>query len=203
MIDLYTWKTPNGRKISIALEELNLSYQIHAIDIGQQQQFTQEFLAINPNHKIPAIIDADGIDGKPITVFESGAILIYLAEKTGQLLPQGSAHYQALQWLMWQVSGLGPMLGQFNHFRNAVPEKIAYAISRYETESKRLYKVLNEHLSDKQYLANEYSIADIATFPWVTIYEKYGINLNDYPNLKRWHDAIAQRPAVQRGMQIP
>jgi GST-like protein len=203
MIDLYTWKTPNGRKIAIMLEELSLPYRIHAIDISQQQQFTKEFLAINPNNKIPAIIDTDGINGSPITVFESGAILIYLAEKTGKFLPQGSARYQALQWLMWQMSGLGPMLGQLNHFRNAASDKIPYAISRYETEGQRLYQVLNEHLSDKQYLASEYSIADIATFPWITIHEKYGINLNNYPHLKRWHDEIAQRPAVQRGMQIP
>lgn len=202
MIDLYTWKTPNGRKIPIMLEETGLPYQVHPIDISQKQQFTPEYLAINPNNKIPAIVDTDGTE--KIVIFESGAILIYLAEKTGKFLPaNGAERYHMMQWLMFQMSGLGPMLGQLNHFRGGAPEKIPYAINRYETEAKRLFYVLNTHLEKSTYLAAAYSIADMACFPWIAIHERYGIDLNDYLNVKRWYENIAQRPAVQRGMQIP
>ena len=204
MIDLYTWTTPNGRKVSIMLEELALPYRVHAINIGQNDQFRPEYLKINPNGKIPSLVDPDGPDGKPLALMESGAILIYLAGKTGKLLPQSiRGRYEALQWLMFQMGGVGPMFGQTHHFLRAAKEPVPYAIERYTRETQRLYGVLNERLKDHPYLAGEYSIADIATYPWVARYEWHKTNLADYPNVKRWFDAISARPAVQRGMNVP
>ena len=204
MIDLYTWKTPNGHKISIMLEEIKLPYRVHTVDISQKQQFTEEFLRINPNNKIPAIVDQNGPGNKPLAVFESGAILIYLAEKSGQLLSQDPVQrIEALQWLMFQMAGFGPMLGQAHHFLRYAPEKVPYAIERYSNEAKRLYGVLNKRLSEVDYLAHEYSIADIACFTWANYHEYQNIDLNSYPHVKRWYQAIAARPAVQKGMQVP
>ena len=204
MIDLYTWTTPNGRKISIMLEELALPYRTTAINIGQNDQFQPEYLKINPNGKIPSLVDPDGPDGKPIALMESGAILIYLAGKTGKLLPQPiRGRYEALQWLMFQMGGVGPMFGQTHHFLRATKEPVPYAIERYTKETRRLYGVLNERLKHHPYLAGEYSIADIATYPWVARYEWHRTDLNAFPNVKRWFDAITARPAVQRGMNVP
>ena len=204
MIDLYTWKTPNGRKVSVMLEECGLRYITHAVDIGKGEQFTPEFLALNPNGKIPAITDADGPDGKPITLFESGAILIYLAGKTGGFLPASDrGKYLALQWLMFQMGGVGPMFGQVHHFLRAAKEQVPYAIDRYVREKDRLYGVLDQRLGAAEYLAGEYSIADIATYPWVARYDWHKTELGDFPNVKRWYDAISARPAVQRGMAVP
>jgi GST-like protein len=205
MIDLYTWSTPNGRKVSIMLEEAGLPYQAHAINIGKGDQFTPEFVAICPNSKIPAIVDSEGPDGQPLALFESGAILVYLAEKTGRFLPASKrGRYTALQWLMFQMGGVGPMFGQVHHFLRSAKEKVPYAVERYTKEQKRLYKVLDDHLAQHEYLADEYSIADIATYPWVARYDWHPINLGaDYPNVKRWFDAIGARPAVQRGMKVP
>jgi GSH-dependent disulfide-bond oxidoreductase len=204
MIELYTWTTPNGRKASIMLEELGLPYNAHAINIGKNDQFTPEFVAINPNSKIPAIVDPEGPDGKPMAVFESGAILIYLAEKTGKLVPASKrGRSVALQWLMFQMGGVGPMFGQVHHFLRAAKEPVPYAIDRYTTETRRLYGVLDARLKDHEHLADEYSIADIATYPWVARYEWHKTNLDDFPNVKRWFDAISARPAVQRGMKVP
>jgi GSH-dependent disulfide-bond oxidoreductase len=203
MIDLYTWPTPNGHKIHIALEELSLPYRVHAVDIGEGDQFKPEFLKISPNNRIPAIVDQDGPKGKPLALFESGAILIYLAEKTGKLLaPRGDARYRAVQWLMFQMGGIGPMLGQAHHFRTYAPQKIPYAIERYTSEAKRLYGVLERRLGEAEYLAGEYGIADVATFPWLRSWEKQGVVLSDYPNVERWFRAIETRPAVQRGLQV-
>lgn len=205
MIDLYTWSTPNGYKVSIALEELGLDYRTIPIHIGKGEQFAPDFLKISPNNKIPAIVDSDGPDGSgPYALFESGAILLYLAEKTGGLLPgdpRGRA--DALQWLMFQMGGLGPMLGQAHHFRVYAPEPIPYAIERYTREAGRLYGVLDRRLGAVEYLAGTYSIADIACFPWLRSAERQGQNLDDFPNLKRWFAAIAARPAVQRGLAVP
>ncbi len=205
MIDLYTWATPNGRKISIMLEETALPYRAHAINIGQGEQFKPDYLAINLNGKIPSIVDADGPGGKPYAMMESGAILVYLADKSGQLMPSaGSGRYDVLQWLMLQMGGIGPMFGQVHHFVRFAKEKIPYAIDRYVNEQKRLYAVLDHRLAAAEYLAGEYSIADIATYPWVARYEWHPIDLAaDYPNVKRWFDAISARPAVQRGMRVP
>jgi GSH-dependent disulfide-bond oxidoreductase len=204
MIDLYTWGTPNGRKASVMLEEVGLAYRAHAIDIGKGDQFTPAFVAINPNSKIPAIVDSDGPDGAPIAVFESGAILIYLAEKTGRFLPTlPRARYEVLQWLMFQMGGVGPMFGQAHHFRRFAPEKIPYGIERYTKETRRLYGVMDRRLGSSAYLAGDYSIADIATFPWVARFEYQGVELPEFPNVKRWFDAIAARPAVARGMAVP
>jgi GST-like protein len=203
MIDLYTWPTPNGHKIHIALEELSLPYAVHAVDIGEGDQFKPEFLKISPNNRIPAIVDQDGPKGKPLALFESGAILIYLAEKTGKLLaPKGNARYAALQWLMFQMASIGPMLGQAHHFRTYAPEKIPYAIERYTNEAKRLYGVLDRRLGEAEYLAGDYGIADIATYPWLRYWERQGVVLSDYPNVQRWFQAIEARPAVQRGVQV-
>ncbi|MEH1950382.1 MAG: glutathione binding-like protein [Nostoc sp.] len=200
MIDLYTFTTPNGRKASVMLEEIELPYNVHKIDITQQQQFTPEYIAINPNSKIPAILDQE----TGIKVFESGAILIYLAEKTGKLLPtEQKSRFQVLQWLMFQMGGVGPMFGQLNHFKRFAPEKLPYAIERYEKETLRIYGVLDKQLQDNEFICGDYSIADIATYPWVAIYEFQGLTLDNYPNLKRWVDMVQQRPAVQRGMQVP
>ena len=200
MIDLYSFTTPNGRKASVMLEEVGLPYNVHKIDITKNDQFTPEFVAINPNSKIPAIIDQE----TGITVFESGAILIYLAEKTGKLLPSDQkGRFQVIEWLMLQMGSVGPMFGQLNHFKKYAPEKIPYAIERYEKETLRLYGVLNRQLSDNEFICGEYSIADIATYPWVAIYDLQGLTLNNHPHLKRWVEAMQNRPAVQKGMQVP
>lgn len=205
MIDLYTWGTPNGRKVSVMLEECGLAYNVHPIDIGKGDQFKPEFVAIDPNSKIPAIVDSDGPDGKPFPLFESGAILIYLSGKTGKFLPAAtSGKYVALQWLMFQMGGVGPFFGQVHHFLRAAKEPVPYAIDRYVKEKDRLYGVLDKRLGEAKYLAGtEYTIADIATYPWVARYEWHKTDLNQFPNVKRWFDAISQRPAVQRGMKVP
>jgi GST-like protein len=205
MIDLYTWGTPNGRKVSIMLEECKLPYRTHAINIGKNDQFTPEFIAINPNSKIPAIVDPKGPDGKPISMFESGAILVYLAGKTAKFLPRSArGKYDALQWLMFQMGGVGPMIGQAHHFLRAAPEQVPYGIERYSKETRRLYGVLDKQLADKPFLAaGTYSIADIATFPWIARFEWHKVDLAEFPNVKRWFDTISARPAVQRGMAVP
>lgn len=200
MIDLYTFTTPNGRKISIMLEEVGLPYNVHKIDITKNEQFTPEFVAINPNSKIPAIVDQD----TGITVFESGAILIYLAQKSGKLLPTADKErFQVLSWLMLQMGSVGPMLGQLNHFKKFAPQKIPYAIERYEKETLRLYSVLDGQLAKREFLCDDYSIADIATYPWIAIYKWQGLTLDSHPNLKRWVETMQQRPAVERGMAVP
>ena len=204
MIDLYTWTTPNGRKVSIMLEELALPYRVHPINIGQGEQFRPEYLKINPNGKIPSIIDPEGPGGEPITMMESGAILIYLAGKTGKLLPASVRdRYVALQWLMFQMGGVGPIFGQVHHFLRAAKEQVPYAIERYTKETRRLYGVLNERLEDREFLADGYSVADIATYPWVARHEWHKTDLNDFAHVKRWFDAISARPAVKRGMKVP
>ena len=204
MIDLYTWTTPNGRKVSIMLEELGLPYRVHAINIGKDDQFSPQYVKINPNSKIPSIVDPDGPDGQPISMMESGAILVYLADKTGKLLARsGRARYGALQWLMFQMGGVGPMFGQVHHFLRAAKEPVPYAIERYGKETRRLYGVLNERLKQNECLADGYSIADIATYPWVARHEWHQVDLSDFPNVKRWFDALSARPAVQRGMKVP
>ncbi len=201
MIDLYSWHTGNGRKVSIALEELELPYRVHAIDIGQGEQKAPEFLAISPNGKIPAIVDGDA-DGR--TLMESGAILLYLAEKTGRLLPVAEGRrWKAIEWLMWQMGGLGPMLGQHLHFTHYNPEASDYARNRYATEARRLYDVLDRRLGEHEYLADEYSVADIAAWPWVARHPWQQIDLGSYPHVRRWYEAIAARPAVQRGWRVP
>ena len=204
MIEVYSWPTPNGHKVHIMLEECGLPYRVHAVDIGAGEQFAPEFLAISPNNKIPAITDPEGPDGEPISLFESGAILLYLAGKTGQFLPAGtSARYEMLQWLMFQMGGVGPMLGQAHHFRIYAPEKIPYAIDRYTNEAKRLYAVMNRRLARSRYLGGaEYSIADMAVFPWLRSWKNQGIDWDDYPHLKGWFDEIAARPAVIRAVEV-
>jgi GST-like protein len=203
MIDLYSWTTPNGRKIHIMLEEIGLPYRAHPVNIGKGDQFKPEFLTISPNNKIPAIVDSEGPGGKPYSLFESGAILMYLAEKTGQFWPQDPAtKYRVVEWLMFQMGGLGPMLGQAHHFRQYAPEKIQYAIDRYTNEAKRLYCVMDKRLGEVPYLAGDYSIADMAAFPWTQSHANHGVDLADYPNVKRWYDAIMARPAVQRGIMV-
>ncbi len=203
MIQVWSWPTPNGHKVHIALEELGLPYEVVPVNIGAGDQFKPEFLAITPNHRIPAIVDTDGPGGN-FALFESGAILIYLAEKTGKLMPlDPAARYVCLQWLMFQMGGVGPMFGQYNHFANYATEKLPYPIERYSNEVARLHRVLEARLSKSQYLAGEeYSIADIATFPWIRNYERRGIDLAAYPGVQRWHDAIAARPAVERGVAV-
>ena len=203
MIDVYSWATPNGHKVHIMLEECGLPYTVHPVDIGAGDQFKPEFLKISPNNKIPAIVDTDGPDGKPISIFESGAILIYLAGKTGKLLPADvRGRYLALQWLMFQMGSIGPMLGQAHHFRIYAPQKIDYAIDRYTNEAKRLYGVMDRRLGESRYFAGEYSIADIAIFPWTRSYENQGVDLADYPNFKRWYETVEARLAVQRGVEV-
>ncbi len=204
MIDVYSWPTPNGHKVHIMLEECGLAYRAIPIDIGAGDQFTPDFLAISPNNKIPAIVDADGPDGKPISLFESGAILVYLAGKTGQLLGNTDRErYEALQWLMFQMGGFGPMLGQAHHFRIYAPEKIQYAIDRYTNEAQRLYGVIDQQLSKTEFLAGDhYTIADIAVFPWTRSFANQGIDWANFPHAKRWFDQISERPAVQRGVQV-
>lgn len=204
MIELYTWGTPNGRKVSIMLEECGLPYRVHAIDITRGEQFAPGFVAISPNGKIPAIVDAQGPDGKSISLMESGAILVYLAGKSGKFLPASDrGKYAALQWLMFQMGGVGPMFGQAHHFLRYAPEQVPYAIARYGKETARLYGVLERHLAQHAYLADEYSIADIATYPWVARHDWHDIDLAAYPAVQRWFRAIASRPAVQRGMAVP
>jgi GST-like protein len=205
MIDLYTFATPNGRKASIALEELGLAYRVQVVDITKGEQFEPEFLAINPNSKIPAIVDPDGPGGQAITIFESAAILIYLAEKTGRLFPaSGPQRYDVLQWVMFQMGGVGPMFGQYNHFARFASEKIPYAIERYTKESKRLLQVLERQLQTRIFVAREYSIADILLFPWVDSHAKNAPQLlEDAPRVRRWLEMLWARPAVERGMQVP
>jgi len=204
MIDVYSWPTPNGHKIHIMLEECGLAYRAMPVNIGAGDQFKPEFLRISPNNKIPAITDPHGPDGKPISLFESGAILIYLAAKTGKFLPPGdSAKYEVLQWLMFQMGTVGPMLGQTHHFRLYAPEKVEYAINRYSNEAKRIYQVIDQRLSQHKHLGgSDYSIADIATFPWLRSWERQGIVLSDYPYVQAWFDKMAERPAVQRGVKV-
>ena len=203
-IELYSWPTPNGRKVHIALEEFGLPYRAHGIDIGKGDQFSPGFLKISPNNKIPALIDPQGPDGKPISVFESGAILIYLAEKTGRLMPaSGAARYHALQWLMFQMGRVGPMFDQANHFRTFAPEKIPYAIERYTNEVLWLSGVMDKRLADTQFLAGtDYSIADIAIWPWIDYAVRQGIDMATFKHLMRWNEEIVSRPAVQRGLTV-
>jgi GST-like protein len=203
-IDVYSWPTPNGHKVHIMLEECGLPYVAHPVNIGKGDQFAPDFLAISPNNKIPAIVDPQGPDGQPIPLFESGAILVYLAGKTGRFMPEGDrARYDVLQWLMFQMGGVGPMLGQAHHFRMYAPEKLPYAIERYTNEAKRLYGVTDKRLSQSAFIAGpDYSIADIAIFPWLRSWENQGIVLTEYPHLKKWFDGIAARPAVQRGVKV-
>jgi GSH-dependent disulfide-bond oxidoreductase len=203
MIDLYGWPTPNLFKVTILLEELGLPYNAIPVDIGRGDQFKPDFLKISPNNKMPAIVDSEGPDGKPLAMFESGAILMYLAEKSGRFMPQEMrSRYQVIQWLMFQMGGIGPMLGQVHHFRQYAPEPIPYAIDRYTNEASRLYNVVDKRLAEVPYLAGEYSIADMAVFPWLRLYERQGQKLEDYPNLKRWFEAIDARPAVKKGITI-
>jgi GST-like protein len=203
-IRLHTWPTPNGHKLHILFEELGLPYEVVPVNIGAGAQFAPGFLAITPNHRIPAIEDPDGPDGQPLALFESGAIMIYLCEKVGSpLLPaSGAARHLCLQWLMFQMGGVGPMFGQYNHFAAYAPERLPYAIERYGNEVKRLHRVLEKRLSEAEFLAGDYSIADIATFPWVRNPDRRDIDLADYPAVRRWHDTIAVRPAVQRGVAV-
>jgi GSH-dependent disulfide-bond oxidoreductase len=204
LIDLYTWSTPNGRKVSIMLEECGLAYNVHPIDIGKGDQFKPEFVAIDPNSKIPAIVDQEGPEGDPFPLFESGAILMYLAWKTGRFFPASVAQqFETIQWLMFQMGGVGPFFGQVHHFLRAAPEPVPYAIERYTKETRRLYGVLNGQLERNEYLARDYSIADIATYPWVARYDWHKVDLNDFPAVKRWFDQIGTRPAVQAGMNVP
>ena len=204
MIELHTWSTPNGRKVSIMLEECGLPYSVHKVNIGQNEQFKPEFLAISPNNRIPGIVDPDGPDGRPIKMFESGAILVYLSGKTGKFLPVSvRGKYEALQWLMFQMGGVGPMFGQAHHFLRAAPEQVPYGIKRYTDETRRLYGVLDRRLAGVAFLAGEYSIADIATFPWIARHEWHKVDLAEFPNVKRWYDTINRRPAVVRGMAVP
>lgn len=203
MIDLYSWTTPNGHKVHIALEELGLDYHVHPVNIGAGDQFSADFLAISPNNKIPAIVDHDGPTDEPLSLFESGAILTYLAEKTGQLIPTDThARYAMVQWLFFQVGHVGPMLGQIHHFRNYSDTKIQYAIDRYTNEGKRLYGVMDKHLSQAAYFGGQiYSIADIAIWPWLRGHEKEGIDMAQYPHVKAWFEKIGERPGVRRGLE--
>ena len=204
MIEVYSWATPNGHKVHIMLEECGLAYRFHAVDIGAGAQFAPEFLAISPNNKIPAIVDPEGPDGAPISLFESGAILMYLAGKTGRFMPASTrGRYEMLEWLMFQMGGVGPMLGQAHHFRIYAPEKIEYAVNRYTNEAKRLYGVMNKRLAKSKYMAGPaYTIADIAIFPWLRSWKNQGVDWVDYPHLKGWFDEIAARPAVKRGVEV-
>jgi len=203
VIDLYFWPTPNGWKITIMLEELGLPYKVIPVEIGKGDQFKPEFLAISPNNKMPAIVDPDGPDGEPISIFESGAIMIYLAEKTGKLMPADPrGRIRVLEWLMFQMGTVGPMLGQAHHFRNYAPEQIDYAVNRYTREASRIYQVIDTRLADNTYLAgDEYSIADIAVWPWL-LPHRQGQDLADLPNLKRWRDNVKNRPAVIKGREV-
>lgn len=203
MIDLYTWTTPNGRKISIMLEEIGLPYTAHPVNISKDEQFAPDFLKISPNNKIPAIVDSDGPGGKPISVFESGSILFYLAEKTGKLMPADPAgRYETMTWLMFQMAGVGPMLGQAHHFLQYAPEKIEYAMTRYSNEANRLYGVLNKRLAGRDYVAGDYSIADMAIMPWLRYPDRQAVDIAQYPEVERWRTALEARPAVQKGLAV-
>jgi len=204
MIELYTWSTPNGRKVSIMLEECALPYRVHKINIGTNtEQFTPEYLKINPNGKIPSIVDPDGPGGKPYAMMESGAILIYLADKTGKFFPERT-RYDVLQWLMFQMGGVGPMFGQAHHFMRAKKDEIPYGTERYGNEAKRLYGVMDRQLAKNAFISgSEYTIADIATYPWVARHEWHRVDLAQFPSVKRWYDAVGARPAVQKGMAVP
>ncbi len=203
MIDLYAWPTPNLHKVTILLEETGTPYNVIPVDIQRGDQFKPDFLKISPNNKMPAIVDSDGPGCKAMPLFESGAILMYIAEKTGKFMPQDMRRrYNVIQWLMFQMGGVGPMLGQAHHFRGYAPEKLPYAIDRYTKEAGRVYNVIDRRLGEAEYLADEYSIADMAVFPWIRPYERQGQKLEDFPNLKRWFDALNARPAVQRGLAV-
>jgi GST-like protein len=204
MIDLYTWPTPNGHKIHIMLEETGLPYKVIPVDIGAGDQFKPEFLKISPNNKMPAMVDTDGPGGKPMALAESGAILFYLASKTGKFLPQDEVkRWQVMQWVMFQMGHIGPMLGQAHHFLQYAPEKIEYAMNRYRNEANRLYGVLERRLGESKFVAcEEYTIADMATMPWLRFPERQGVDIEEFPNVKRWRDGIAARPAVQRAVQV-
>jgi len=204
VIDLYYWPTPNGWKVSIALEELGLPYTLRPVNIGRGEQFEPDFLAISPNNRMPAIVDREPADGgEPLPVFESGAILIYLAEKTGELMPkEARGRKTVLEWLMWQMGGLGPMLGQAHHFRGYAPERIEYGVERYTNEANRLYGVLDRRLEGRAWIADAYSIADIACWPWIVPYERQGQSLDDFPNVKAWFERMQARPAVERGFAV-
>lgn len=204
MIDFYTWKTPNGQKVAIMLEETGLRYKPHFIDLTKREQFSLEFLRVNPNNKIPAITDREGPNGEPINIFESGAILFYLAEKTGKFLAADLRHKtETMQWLMFQMGGVGPMLGQLHHFLHYAAERIPYAVERYLNEAKRIYRVMDDHLQETPYFGSqEYTIADMAIWPWVNLHERQHIDIIDYPYLKKWHDLIAVRPAVKRALAL-
>lgn len=204
MIDLYTWSTPNGRKVSIMLEETGLDYRVKPVNIGQGEQFAPEFLKISPNNRIPAIVDHAGPKGQAFALFESGAILLYLAYKSGKLLPGDPAQqFKVMQWLMFQMGGIGPMLGQAHHFLRAAPQPVPYAIERYTQETRRLYKVLDHQLEDHEFIAGDYSIADIATYPWIARHEWHRVALADFPSVQRWFAGMGARPAVQQGMAKP
>ena len=204
MIDLYTWSTPTGRKVSIMLEETGLGYRVKPVNIGQGEQFAPEFLKISPNNRIPAIVDHDGPKGQAFALFESGAILLYLAYKSGKLLPGDPAQqFKVMQWLMFQMGGIGPMFGQAHHFLRAAPQPVPYAIERYTQETRRLYKVLDHQLEDHEFIAGDYSIADIATYPWIARHEWHQVALADFPSVQRWFAGMGSRPAVQQGMAKP
>ncbi len=203
MIEFYAWPTPNAHKISIMLEECGLAYDVIPVDITRGDQFAPEFLKISPNNRMPAIVDPDGPDGGPVSVFESGAILVYLAEKTGRFLPEGgNARYHVLEWLMFQMANLGPICGQAHHFRQYAAEAAPYAVERFTNEAGRLYNVMDRRLGETEYLAGEYSIADMACWPWVRLHRHHGQPFEEFPDLKRWFDAITARPATQRGMEL-
>ncbi len=203
MIQLYAWDTPNGRKISVALEEMGLTYRVEPVDITKGRQFEPDFLAISPNNRIPAIVDLEGPDGAPISVFESGAILVYLAEKTGRFLPaSGRGRVQAMEWLMWQMGGFGPMPGQVHHFLTVDEANRAYGLERYQKETRRLYGVLDRRLAEGEFVAGDLSIADFAILGWVWRHARHRVDLADYPNVQRWYDALMARPAVQRGFSV-
>ena len=202
-IDLYYWPTPNGWKVSIFLEETGLDYNLVPVDIGNGDQHDPDYLKISPNNKMPAIVDPEGPDGEKISLFESGAILLYLSEKTGQFSPQSvRRRYNALEWLMFQMGSVGPMLGQAHHFRQYAPEEISYAIDRYTNEAARIYGVIDRRLADKDYFIGDYSIVDMAVYPWIVPYENQGQRLEDFPNLARWFERVSDRPAVQRGLKV-
>lgn len=202
MIDFYSWDTPNGHKARIMLEECGLDYRMHPVNLSSGEQFAPEFLTISPNNKIPAIVDSDGPDARPISIFESGAILLYLAEKTGRLMPTDErSRWQVMEWLMFQMSAVGPMLGQLGHFLYFTSEPVPYAVERYSDEAQRIATVVDRRLADRAYLAGEYSLADVACFPWLARHERLGLDLDELPNLSRWINEISARPAVQRGLE--
>jgi GST-like protein len=202
VIDIYTWSTPNGYKVLIMLEETGIEYRLHPVDLGKGEQHRPEYLAINPNGKIPAIIDRDGPGGAPLPIFESGAILLYLAEKSGRFLPADPRErWPVISWLMFQMGGVGPLLGQAGYFLNRAPEPVPFAVERYVAEAERLYGVVDRRLADRKFLAGDYSIADIACFPWMREHQRFGLDIADYPNVARWLQAIGERPAVTRGIE--